>query len=772
MTDLLTGLNPEQRDAVITTEGPVLVLAGPGSGKTRVLTHRIAQIVQLRLAAPWQIMAVTFTNKAAREMRERTEHLIGTDLMGLSIGTFHALCARLLRREADSLVYTAGFVIYDSNDQLALVRQVLKEMNLDEKVYSPWAVLSVISRAKNELVGPDDFLPRTYREEAIGRIYQRYQQLLLMQNALDFDDLLRVPVQLFRQNEAVRRKYQERYQYLLVDEFQDTNGAQYELTNLLVGPRRNIFVVGDPDQSIYRFRGADYRNIQRFRQDYPDARVINLNRNYRSTQTILDTANAVIARNPHRKPVSMVTDKGQGQQIYLYEAYDETEEANFVVDTIASLVLEGRRPGDMAVMYRTNAQSRALEESFIQRNLPYRLVGATRFYERKEVRDVLGYLRAIHNPADWVSLGRIINVPPRSIGGKTLSTLEQWARAQGVTPFEALARSMGEPTTPAEAGTASVEHPFAARAHHALAEFYRLLADWREARLTMTVSQLLDRVLREAGYETFLRDGTTEGDDRWANVLELRAVAGKYDTVTTDDALALFLEEISLVSDADALPEQASVPTLLTLHTAKGLEFPVVFMVGMEEGLLPHARSVDDPEEMQEERRLAYVGITRAKDRLYLTHAFRRTRWGSDDVSLPSRFLQDIPPVLVEGKSLRQRVDATRAAARATERWQDVDDDWDEPSTHRARARRSTSSTSWTTPAAPAAASRPPVRPAASGKANGQFKIGDRVSHGLFGEGTVISSEVRGDDEEVTVAFRSKGIKKLLASYANLRKIA
>ncbi len=769
MTDILTGLNPEQRDAVTATEGPVLVLAGPGSGKTRVLTHRIAQIVQLRLAAPWQIMAVTFTNKAAREMRERTERLLGADLMGLSIGTFHALCARLLRREADCLAYTAGFVIYDSNDQLALVRLVLKEMNLDEKVYSPWAVLSVISRAKNELTGPDDYIPRTYREEAIARIYQRYQQLLLMQNALDFDDLLMVPVQLFRENELVRRKYQERYQYLLVDEFQDTNGAQYELTRLLVGPRRNIFVVGDPDQSIYRFRGADYRNIQRFRQDYPDARVINLNRNYRSTQTILDSANAVIARNPHRKPLSMVTDKGQGQQIYLYEAYDETEEATFVVDTIASLVLEGRRPGDMAVMYRTNAQSRALEEAFIQRNLPYRLVGATRFYERKEVRDVLGYLRAIHNPADWVSLSRIINVPPRNIGGKTLSALEQWARVQRVTPFDALTLLVGEQEPPPTTDGSALEHPFNARARNALEAFYRLVSGWREARLTLTVSQLLDRVLREAGYESYLRDGTTEGEDRWANVLELRAVATKYDSAATDDALALFLEEISLVSDADALPEQASVPTLLTLHTAKGLEFPVVFMVGMEEGLLPHARSVDDPEEMQEERRLAYVGITRAKDRLYLTHAFRRTRWGSDDVSLPSRFLQDIPPGLVEGKSLRHRVDATRAAARASERWGNPDDAWDDDLPKYGRSTRHRADSAART-APPPAAARPP-RPTAPAKTSGQFRIGDRVSHGLFGEGTVISSEVRGDDEEVTVAFRSKGIKKLLASYANLKPI-
>jgi DNA helicase-2/ATP-dependent DNA helicase PcrA len=776
LMDILTGLNPEQRAAVTATVGPVLVLAGPGSGKTRVLTHRIAHLVQERLAAAWQIMAVTFTNKAAREMRERTERLLGADLRGLPIGTFHSLCASLLRREAHHLTYSSSFVIYDSADQLSLMRQVLKEMNLDEKLYSPWGVLNTISRAKNELIGPEAYTPATYREEVISRIYARYQQLLLMQNAMDFDDLLMVPVLLLRSNEEVRRKYQARYQYVLVDEFQDTNGAQYELTRLLVGPRRNIFVVGDPDQSIYRFRGADYRNLLRFREDYPDATVVNLNRNYRSTQTILDAANAVIASNPHRKPVDMVTDQGHGAKVQIFEAYDENEEAAFVVDTIASLVLQGRRPGDVAVMYRTNAQSRALEEAFIRRSLPYKLVGATRFYERKEVKDALAFLRAIHNPLDWVSLSRIINVPPRSIGGKTLSALEQWARQLGQTPFEALTLAVAG----AEAPSTHVPpptHPFDRRALNALRDFYELHASWLRLRATTTVAELLEAVFQDTGLEKFLRDGTAEGDDRWNNVLELRNVASRYANIAPPDNLTLFLEEVALVADADDLPEQSNAPTLLTLHTAKGLEFPVVFMVGMEDGLLPHARSLEDPEEMEEERRLAYVGITRAKERLYLTHAFRRTRWGSDDVSPPSRFLQDIPVKLMEGRSLRARTDATRASARATTTWGRRTDD-DAPA-DRPRPTPA-ASTVWSPARAPTSVQKnsssapPSARPGSTARpaGNPQFKIGDRISHGLFGEGTVISSQVRGDDEEVTVAFKSKGIKKLLASLANLRKLA
>ncbi|MFZ1471339.1 MAG: UvrD-helicase domain-containing protein [Anaerolineae bacterium] len=777
--DILTGLNPEQRTAVTATAGPVLVLAGPGSGKTRVLTHRIAHLVQERLAAAWQIMAVTFTNKAAREMRERTERLLGADLRGLPIGTFHSLCASLLRREAEHLTYSSNFVIYDSADQLALVRQVLKEMNLDEKLYSPWGVLNTISRAKNELIGPDAYTPATYREEVISRIYARYQQLLLMQNAMDFDDLLMVPVLLLRANDEVRRKYQARYQYVLVDEFQDTNGAQYELTRLLVGPRRNIFVVGDPDQSIYRFRGADFRNLLRFRDDYPDATVVNLNRNYRSTQTILDTANAVIASNPHRKPVDMVTDQGYGAKVQIFEAYDENEEAAFVVDTIASLVLEGRRPGDAAVMYRTNAQSRALEEAFIRRSLPYKLVGATRFYERKEVKDALAFLRAIHNPLDWVSLSRIINVPPRSIGGKTLSTLEQWARELGKTPFEALALALtGAGATATPAPDAPPTHPFDRRALGALRDFYELHASWLRLRASATVAELLEAVLKDTGLEKYMRDGTGEGDDRWNNVLELRNVAARYANIAAPDNLTLFLEEVALVADADDLPEQSNAPTLLTLHTAKGLEFPIVFMVGMEDGLLPHARSLEDPEEMEEERRLAYVGITRAKERLYLTHAFRRTRWGSDDVSSPSRFLQDIPAKLMEGRSLRARTDAARSAARATTTWGRRGDEDHATTEARGDSARSAqdstrpaSSTVWSpSRAAPAVPSTRPTQAVRPGGSS-QFKIGDRVSHGLFGEGTVISSQVRGDDEEVTVAFKNKGIKKLLTSLANLRKL-
>ncbi len=756
--DLLTELNPEQRAAVTAPSGPVLVLAGPGSGKTRVLTHRLAHLVQEKLAAPWQIMAVTFTNKAAREMRQRTERLLDADLQGLPIGTFHSLCAALLRREAALLTHGANFVIYDSADQLTLMRQVLAELNLDEKAYSPWGMLNAISRAKNDLIGPQEFEIRSYREEVISRIYVRYQERLLLQNAMDFDDLLMTPVLLLRRHPDVQRKYQARYRYILVDEFQDTNGAQYELARLLVGPQRNIFVVGDPDQSIYRFRGADYRNLLRFRQDYPDAVVVNLNRNYRSTQTILDAANAVITPNPHRKPAAMVTDLGRGVKVQLFEAYDENEEAVFVVDTIANLTLQGFKPGDAAVMYRTNAQSRALEEAFVRRNLPYKLVGATRFYERKEIKDALAYLRMIYNPLDWVSMSRIINTPPRSIGAKTVATLVDWARQLRKAPFDALTLAAISPEKPAAAPPA---HPFDRRALNALRDFYELHAAWLRLREEVPVSTLLQTVLENTRLEQSLRDGTTEGEDRWNNVLELRNVATRYDQIDAPQGLALLLEEASLVADSDDLPEQSSAPTLLTLHTAKGLEFPVVFMVGMEDGLLPHARSLEDDEEMEEERRLAYVGITRAKQRLYLTYAFRRTRFGSDETNQPSRFLDDIPAHLVEGRSLRARANASRAAARTATTW------------NNRPAAKGASSVAWSPAralpnAAPPAAPRP--SPSSSPGA-AQFKIGDRVSHGLFGEGTVISSRLSGDDEEVTVAFKSKGIKRLLASMANLRRL-
>ncbi|MDH7474791.1 MAG: UvrD-helicase domain-containing protein [Anaerolineae bacterium] len=734
--DILENLNPAQREAVETIEGPVLVLAGPGSGKTRVLTHRVAYLVRECGIPPYNIMAVTFTNKAAGEMRSRLANLIGTQMQKLTIGTFHAICARILRREAESLGLRRDFVIYDSSDQLSLVRQALKDLNLDDKTYRPQAVHGAISRAKNELIRPQNFRPKTYWQEIAGRVYGRYQELLAANNALDFDDLLMSTVYLFREHPEVLDKYQRQYIYILVDEWQDTNTAQYELVRLLAGKRRNVFVVGDEDQSIYGWRGADFRNVMRFREDFPEARTILLERNYRSTQTILDVANAVIAPNVHRTAKRLHTSKGTGLPIVIHEAYNEVEEAQYVVGTISQLVAQGEaRPGDCAVMYRTNAQSRALEDAFVWAGMPYKLVGATRFYARAEIKDVLAYLRVIHNPDDNVSLARILNVPHRGIGARTQTALENLAAQMGISLYGALQALKKE----TGGGGGNSGEVFTARARKPLVQFAELLDGLIAVRDKVSVPELLDRLLQATGYESYLRDGTEEGEDRWDNVMELFTVAREYAALDPVEGLTTFLEEVSLVSDVDNLDENADAPTLLTLHSAKGLEFPVVFIVGMEEGLLPHNRSFDDPEQMEEERRLCYVGITRAKERVYLVHAFRRTLHGFSDVSLPSRFLRDIPGHLVAGRGAKRA--KSRQSKRAAER-----------PVERNEARF--------TPLPPAAT--PPA---------GQFRAGERVRHATFGDGIVIESRLRDEDEEVIVAFEGKGIKRLLVSFAGLEKL-
>ncbi len=665
MSSVLAGLNEQQIAAVSAPDGSLLVLAGPGSGKTRVLTQRIAFLVQERRVPPWRIMAVTFTNKAAREMRSRTEALLGGELRGLTIGTFHSISAQMLRREHTAAGLPSNFVIFDSDDQQRVVKAVIKELNLNDKLYRPAAIHNHISRCKNELVTPDAYQSRTYWEEVAGRIYVRYQALLRENNALDFDDLLMETALLLQNSAEVRSRYQERYLHLLVDEFQDTNIAQYDLVKLLVGPERNLFCVADEDQSIYGWRGADPRNITRLRDDFPEMRQILLERNYRSTQIILDAANEVIKHNWARTPKKLFTEQEGGPLVTVYQAYDEIEEANFVVEEIARLRLEGRAtPGECVILYRTNAQSRALEDSFVRRNLPYRLVGATRFYQRMEIKDAIAYLRVVHNPDDSLSLGRIINVPPRRIGKASEAALAQWAQQLGLSQTEALrvlAGERGELALKAGGSPLLDQSPVGRSAHTALLAFWRMAAGWIAAKDSLTVGQLLDRILEESGYAAYVRDGTEEGEGRWENLQELRTVAASYADLPTsvpsyvemdgfDDgpglnALGTFLEEIALVSDLDELPEtaQQEAPTLMTLHTAKGLEFPVVFIVGMEEGVFPHSRSKDDPDGLQEERRLAYVGITRAKRLLYLVHAFRRTLYGNTEMNLPSQFLDDIP---------------------------------------------------------------------------------------------------------------------------------
>lgn len=794
--DILAGLNPAQREAVTAVKGPVLVLAGPGSGKTRVLAHRVAYLLRVAGAHPRDVMAVTFTNKAAGEMRERINRLLGEAVpvssgwKGLTIGTFHAICARILRAEAGPAGLNPNYVIYDGGEQLSAVRTALKDLKIDEKMYRPEAMHAAISKAKNELVKPVDFATTTYYEEIAKRVYGRYEEILKANGALDFDDLLCRTTWLFKDQPEVLARYQARYEYLLVDEFQDTNSAQYEMVCGLANRSRNIFCVGDEDQSIYGFRGADYRNVLRFREDFPDARVILLEQNYRSTQSILDAANAVIARNVKRTPKRLRTDRGQGPQVIMHEAYDEADEAQFVVNTVQRLVGSGEiRLSDVAIMYRTNAQSRSLEDAFVARGMPYRLIGGTRFYQRKEIKDALAYLRLVHNPADNVSLMRVINVPPRQIGDKTISTLASFSAEQGVPMTGGLALVAGDLASPLLAGYQGAadgkppQHALGAAPQRAVIAFYRMFKGWFDIKDKLTVSQLLDKITEQSGYATWLRDGTEEGEDRWENLQELSSVAAHYDDFPPDLRLTAFLEEVALVSDQDELAEQDERVTLLTVHTAKGLEFQIVFLVGLEENIFPHSRSLEDPDQMEEERRLMYVGVTRAKDRLYLVRAFRRMLYGRSEINEPSRFLRDVAAAQggtmgmspVRGVSSRSGGYDSRSGWGNSERERrgsDDDDSWGGASRRPRPDARPGQPGHRGTPTWPP---RPP-EPAQPKRAErterpAQFKPGDRVDHGLFGQGIVIKSEVTADDEEVTVAFAGKGTKTLLAGFAKLRKV-
>jgi DNA helicase-2/ATP-dependent DNA helicase PcrA len=840
---LLTNLNPQQAQAVETVTGPVLVLAGPGSGKTGVLTRRIAYMIEADGIAPWRILAVTFTNKAAREMYERVEKLLAekfplpsidkehsgsSRLGGLKIGTFHSICAYILRVETSAIGFLPNWIIYDSADQLALIRTILRELNLDEKRNDPRAIQARISKQKNEMIIPQHYQARSYDEEIVGRVYTRYQQALQNNNAMDFDDLLLKSVLLFQEKLEILVKYQKKWPYLLVDEFQDTNKVQYEFLRLLVNKpagERNIFCVGDEDQSIYRFRGANYQNVINFRSDYPDATEILLEQNYRSTQTILDVATAVIRHNRNRTAKRLHTSNPVGEKgVIVYEAYNEIEEASFVCDEIERLLLDNNQQlnlGDFAVMYRTNAQSRALEEVFVRRQIKHKLVGATRFYERKEIKDALSYLRLVHNPTDTIAMDRIINEPSRGIGTKTYAALKAWAAAMKVSEYTALLILRHGPDAVSQA--TGVQLPVAAyktpdlgsRAKNALTDFTRLLESWitlRDAKRYEHVADLLDLIMRDAGYVDSLRDGSDEGEDRFANLQELYGVAAQYmpgmpALEEGQTPISLFLQEVSLVSDQDQVEEGGGAVTLLTLHTAKGLEFPVVFMVGLEEGILPHSRSMEsnDPEDMAEERRLCYVGITRAKRRLYLVHAYRRTVWGSSETQAPSRFLEEIPADLLAGMVNRQ--ERRRASYERTTTWGDSDDDDDfdnrrnrpssRPSSQRnaynwsnqggssgrsgadrqrdeSKADSSAKQNYWS-PGENQPITRPTARPesqkASSTDRKPQFNRRDSVQHAKFGVGTVIESQLTRDDEEVTVAFPGVGIKKLSASMAGLKKL-
>ncbi|MGD9116344.1 MAG: UvrD-helicase domain-containing protein [Dehalococcoidia bacterium] len=728
--DILDGLNPAQKEAVEAIEGPVLILAGPGSGKTRVIAHRVAYLIKTCGVSPHRIMAVTFTNKAAREMEERLNRLIGASLDNLTIGTFHAICARMLRRDGHAIGVDSRFVIYDDEDQISLLKRTLQELDLDPKQYAPRAISSAISAAKSHTKAPKEYAKHTtsYFEEVVARVYERYQQRLEESNALDFDDLLMKAVLLFRKSDETLKKYHSRYLHLMVDEFQDTNVVQYELIKKLGGGKHNICVVGDPDQSIYSWRFADLRNILSFEKDYPKAKLVLLEQNYRSTQLILETASHVISTNQKRKPKELWTQNETGEPINIVETYTEQEEAQFVVSEVEKLVGGGSaKPGDCAVMYRTNAQSRALEEAFVRYGTPYKLVAGTRFYERREVKDIIAYLRVIQNPSDSVGLLRIINIPGRGIGERSLSQLSSWAKSLGISQYEALKLVSEEKSDGEEAP------PFGSRIVKALVGFRGLMDEFIARSRELDLVDLLDLVVNKTGYEAYLMGGK-DGEDRWENVLELRTVANEYRHLPAPEGLTAFLEGVALVSDVDGLDETVNATTLVTLHQAKGLEFPVVFIVGVEEGILPHFRSFADADQMEEERRLCYVGITRAKQKLYLVHSFRRNLMGSSTPSTPSRFLDDIPRRLVANSGL----------------WQGEE----------GKVMSPLYSTRTKTPA--------PNTPSADVP---ELKAGDHVHHAQFGDGVVVNCRAVKDDKEAVVAFSGGvGVKKLLLSFARLEK--
>jgi DNA helicase-2/ATP-dependent DNA helicase PcrA len=721
--DILATLNTAQREAVEVIEGPVLILAGPGSGKTRVITHRIAYLIKSCGVSPHNIMAVTFTNKAAREMKERLEQLLGQAVEALTLGTFHAICARILRREGKAIELDSSFVIYDEADQLSLMKQALEELNLDPKQYAPQVLRSAIGAAKSRLIDPREYAQRvsSYFEEIVHRVYQRYQQLLSQSRAVDFDDLLMKTVQLFRDHPQILNRYQSRYVHILVDEFQDTNIVQYMLMKHLAGKYRNLCVVGDPDQSIYSWRFADLRNILSFEKDYPEAKVVFLEQNYRSTKTILEVASDVISANVQRKPKKLWTENEDGASVTFIESYNAEEEAQSVASEIEKLIGQGQISlKDCAVMYRVNAQSRALEETFLRYGVSYRLVGSTRFYQRREVKDIIAYLRIIHNPQDNVSLVRIINVPVRGIGQRTLSQLQSWAKAHNASLFEALKQVSHNPAA------SEAKQSLPPRITQALAGFDTVMTELIAQSHELSLSCLLDKILEHTRYREYILS-KEDGEERWENVMELKSVASEYDELAPEEALTAFLEKVSLVSDIDELDEKADAVTLITLHQAKGLEFPTVFIVGLEEGILPHRKSFDDPGEMEEERRLCYVGITRAKNRLYLLRSYRRSLFGGSTANPPSRFLQDISPHLTSPRGL-----------------------WEESPTP-----------------VVSAYSQPSPQPSSTLA----LKVGDHVRHSKFGPGIVMNCLPTRDDQELTVAFEEAGVKKLLASLAPLEKI-
>jgi ATP-dependent DNA helicase UvrD/PcrA len=705
----LADLNPPQREAVLATEGPLLVIAGAGSGKTRVLTYRVAHLINAVGAKPNEILAITFTNKAAGEMRERLQSLLGPQGRGLWILTFHAACGRILRREAQRLGYRSNFTIYDQADQHRLVKQCLEELERDPKRFTPRGIHNQISHAKNLLIQPAEYAERvqSFYDQTVADVYQLYQRRLFASNAVDFDDLLMLTVDVLERFPEAREKWQKAFRYILVDEYQDTNHAQYRLLQLLAEPDMNVCAVGDPDQSIYAFRGADINNILDFERDFPGTRTIALEQNYRSTNNILDAANHVITNNRERKPKELWSDLGDGDPVQVLEVEDEHAEARFVAAGIASLVEEGFSGDEIAVFYRTNAQSRVLEDVLVRQGVSYQVIGGPRFYERAEIKDAIAYLQSIDNPYDAVSLTRIANRPRRGIGDASLARLQTWADAQGRSLWEAMefAEEAGITGAPLRAVT----------------QFHTLLQSLQAGALELPVAELVERTLERSSYiESLEAERTIEAQGRLENLQELVGVAREYQENAEEPSLSHFLQEISLFSDQDAIREQESRVTLMTLHNAKGLEFRVVYLIGMEEGIFPHARSIEE-QGIEEERRLCYVGMTRAKEQLTLTHASSRSLWGARGYNLPSRFLDELPS-----------------------------------SIQRERLRPA----SWSSYGAQGVAPREDIP---------SLSTGDSVRHGTLGEGVVTQIEAGG---VVTVRFADGSERRLMLDYAPLERIS
>ncbi len=721
--DTLQGLNPVQREAVMHTDGPVLILAGAGSGKTRVLTHRVAYLVKEKRVSPANILAVTFTNKAAGEMRNRIQGLVGPPSQGIWMATFHSTCARILRIEGERLGYRRNFIIYDADDQLRLITRTAKQLELDPKRYPPRLMANIISNAKNALQTPSDLakLAEGTVEDAAAEVYKHYQETLRGNDAMDFDDLLMQSIVLFESNPPVLEYYQERFRYINIDEYQDTNHAQYRLVNLLAGRHRNLCVVGDDDQSIYSWRGADINNILSFEHDYPEAAVYKLEQNYRSTQLILDVANHVIAENQDRKPKALWTENAGGEPVMHHRSESGKDEAYFTAREVERLVADqGYSLRDIAIFYRVNAQSRLFEEVFLHQGIPYKVVGGAKFYERREVKDMLAYLRVLASAQDSVSLRRIINVPKRGIGDTSVGHVDAFARLEGIQLYEALGRLEEIP----ELGAAAARK---------MGQFMGMLEELRADARNLGLPELVEKVWTRTGYMAELEaEKTVEAESRAENLRELQNVVSDFERTRLGEGLDEFLEQVALITDIDLYDEEEGAVTLMTIHNAKGLEYPIVFMVGMEDGVFPHMRSVRDRDGMEEERRLCYVGITRAKEKLYLTNAVHRTLHGGTNYNPESRFLRDIPEQLMESTGMAAGGGISFGTSPSAEG---------------------------------------EVRQARLQQLGAQFRSGDRVYHSKWGEGTVLGISLSASGPEITVYFPDEGEKHLLLEYAPLKKL-